>query len=248
MTETKGIMTEDERKRYIRQLPLIGQDGQDKLQRAKILIAGAGGLGSPIATYLALAGIGRIVIVDADTVSVSNLNRQTLHWLSDVGRKKTTSAEEKIRGMNPYVEVETISCNIEEDNVTGIVGDADLIIDALDNFPARYLLNSAAVKRRIPFFHGAVRGFQGQVMTIIPCQTACLRCVFPQTPPAEIFSVIGVTPGVIGSIQATEVIKYLTGKGDLLTNRLLLWDGLSGKTNFLQVKRNLSCPDCGQGK
>lgn len=248
MTETKGIMTEDELKRYIRQLPLIGQDGQDKLQRAKILIAGAGGLGSPIATYLACAGIGHIVIVDNDTVSVSNLNRQILHWSTDVGRKKIISAQEKIRAMNPYVEIETISCNIEEANVTGIVGDADLIVDALDNFPARYLLNRAAVKSNIPFIHGGVRGFHGQVMTIIPHQTACLRCVFPQTPPAEIFPVIGVTTGVIGSIEATEVIKYLTGKGDLLTNRLLLWDGLSGKMNFLQVKRNLSCPDCGQGK
>jgi len=248
MPEESKIITKEELKRYARQLYLIGREGQDKLKRAKILIAGAGGLGSPIATYLALAGVGRIVIVDNDTVEVSNLNRQTLHWSSDVGRKKTTSAEEKIRAMNPYVEVEAISCTIEKANVTGVVGDADLIVDALDNFPARYLLNSVAVKRHIPFFHGAVRGFHGQAMTVIPYQTACLRCVFPQTPPAETFPIIGVTPGVIGSIQATEVIKYLTGKGELLTNRLLLWDGLSGKINFLQVKRNTSCPDCRQGK
>lgn len=247
MPEENVIINEEELNRYIRQFSLIGREGQDKLKRAKILIAGAGGLGSPIATYLALAGIGRIVVVDDDIVSVSNLNRQTLHWSSDVGREKITSAQEKIRAMNPYVEVETISCKIEEDNVTGIVGDADLIVDALDNFPARYFLNSVAVKRHIPFFHGAVRGFHGQVMTVIPHQTACLRCVFPQTPPAEISPVIGVTPGVIGSIQATEVIKYLTGKGELLTNRLLLWDGLSGKMNFLQVKRNPFCPDCRQG-
>jgi adenylyltransferase/sulfurtransferase len=248
MSEEKKIITEEELKRYTRQLPLIGREGQDKLKGAKILIAGAGGLGSPIATYLALAGVGRIVIVDYDTVSVSNLNRQTLHLPSDMGRKKTTSAQEKIRAMNPYIEVEAISCKIEEANVTGIVRDADLIVDALDNFSARYLLNSVAVKCHIPFFHGAVRSFHGQAMTVIPYQTACLRCVFPQTPPAETFPIIGVTPGVIGSIQATEVIKYLTGKGELLTNRLLLWDGLSGKMNFLQVKRNLSCPDCSQGK
>ncbi len=246
MTKTKKIITEEELKRYTRQLPLIGQDGQDKLKRANILIAGAGGLGSPIATYLACAGVGRIVIVDDDTVSASNLNRQTLHWSSDVGRKKTTSAQEKIRAMNPYVEVEIISCTLEEANVTGIVGDADLIVDALDNFSARHLLNRNAVKSNIPLIHGAVHGFNGQVMTIIPHQTACLKCVFPQTPAAEIFPIIGVTPGVIGSIQATEVIKYLTGKGDLLINRLLLWDGLSGKMSFLQVKRNLSCAVCGQ--
>jgi adenylyltransferase/sulfurtransferase len=248
MTEEREIITEEELKRYSRQLSLIGREGQDKLKRAKILIAGAGGLGSPIATYLAFAGVGRIVIVDNDTVEMSNLNRQTLHWSSDVGRKKTASAQEKIRAMNPYVEVETISCMIEEANVAGIVGDADLIVDALDNFSARYLLNSVAIKRRIPFFHGAVRGFHGQAMTVIPYQTACLRCVFPQTPPAETFPIIGVIPGVIGSIQATEVIKYLTGKGELLTNRLLLWDGLSGEMSFLQVKRNPSCQDCSQGK
>ena len=248
MSEEKEIITEEELKRYSRQLPLIGRDGQDKLKRAKILIAGAGGLGSPVATYLALAGVGRIVIVDNDVVELSNLNRQTLHWPSDVGRKKTTSAEEKLRAMNPYVEVETVSCKIEEINVNEIVGDADLIVDALDNFSARYLLNSVAVIRHIPFFHGAARGFHGQIMTVIPYQTACLRCVFPKTPPAETFPIIGVTPGVIGSIQATEVIKYITGQGELLTNRLLLWDGLSGKMDFLQVKRNPSCPDCSHGK
>jgi molybdopterin/thiamine biosynthesis adenylyltransferase len=248
MPKEMEIITEEELKRYSRQLSLIGRDGQDKLKKAKILIAGAGGLGSPIATYLALAGIGRIVIADNDTVGVSNLNRQTLHLSSDVGRKKTTSAEEKIRAMNPFVEVETVFCNIEEENVTGIVGDADLIVDALDNFSTRYLLNRFAIQRNIPFVHGAVQGFHGQVMTIIPDQTACLRCVFPQTPPAEIFPIIGVTPGVIGSIQATEVIKCLTGKGELLTNRLLLWDGLSGKMDFLPVKKNPSCPDCSQRK
>jgi len=246
MTETKAILAEEELKRYVRQLPLIGNDGQHKLKRAKILIAGVGGLGSPIITYLACAGIGRIVIVDNDTVSVGNLNRQTLHWSSDVGRKKITSAQEKIRAMNPFVDVETVSCNIEEENVTGIVGDADLIVDALDNFSGRYLLNRVAIQRHIPFFHGAVRGFHGQVLTVIPDQTACLRCVFPQTPPADIPPVIGVTPGVIGAIQATEVIKYLTGKGELLRNRLLLWDGLSAEVSFLKVKKNSSCPDCGR--
>ena len=248
MPEEREIITDEELRRYSRQLSLIGREGQEKLKRAKILIAGAGGLGSPIATYLAFAGVGRIVIADNDAVEVSNLNRQTLHWPSDVGRKKTASAKEKIRAMNPYVEVETISCTIGEANVNEIVGDADLIVDALDNFPARYLLNSVAVTRHIPFFHGAVRGFHGQVMTVIPHQTACLRCVFPQSPPAETFPIIGVTPGVIGSIQATEVIKYLTGKGELLTNRLLLWDGLSGETNVLHVKRNPSCEDCSHGE
>ncbi|KUG22290.1 dinucleotide-utilizing enzymes involved in molybdopterin and thiamine biosynthesis family 2 [hydrocarbon metagenome] len=245
---SKKVITEEELSRYSRQLPLIGEEGQEKLKKTKILIAGAGGLGSPIATYLALAGVGCIVIVDSDNVEVSNLNRQTLHWSADVGRKKTVSAKEKLRTINPYVEVETISCTIGETNVNDVVADADLIIDALDNFATRYLLNSVAVLRNIPFFHGAVRGFHGHVMTIIPNQTACLRCVFPQSPPAEIFPIIGVTPGVIGSIQATEVIKYITGKGELLTNKLLLWDGLSGEMNVQLVKKNPSCKDCSRLK
>lgn len=248
MSEKRKTVTDEELRRYCRQLPLIGEDGQENLKRAKILIAGAGGLGSPIATYLALAGVGHIIIADNDVVEVSNLNRQILHWNADVGRKKTVSAEDKLRAMNPYAEIKTISCKIEETNVNDIVGDADLIIDALDNFAARYLLNSVAVTRNIPFFHGAVRGYHGQVMTVIPHKTACLRCVFPQSPPAEIFPIIGVTPGVIGSIQANEVIKYITGKGDLLTNRLLLWDGLSGEMKVQLVKKNSFCKDCGSMK
>lgn len=246
MPEKRETITDEELRRYSRQLPLIGKEGQERLKRAKILIAGAGGLGSPIATYLAFAGVGCIRIVDNDTVEMSNLNRQILHWASDVGREKTASAREKIRAMNPYVEVEAISSTIEEMNADEIVGDADLIVDALDNFPTRYLLNSVAITRHIPFFHGAVRAFHGHVMTVIPHQTACLRCVFPQSPPPETFPIIGVTPAVIGSLQATEVIKYITGKGELLTNRLLLWDGLSGETKVLHVKRNSACQDCGR--
>lgn len=244
MSKENDIIIEEELSRYSRQIPLIGKEGQEKLKGAKILIAGAGGLGSPIATYLAMAGVGRIVIVDNDVVEISNLNRQTLHWTADVGRKKTVSAEEKLRTMNPYIEVETISRTIDEKNVNDIVGDVDLIVDALDNFATRYHLNSVAVKRNIPFIYGAVRGFHGHVMTVIPNQTACLRCVFPQSPPAEIFPIIGVTPGIIGSIQATEVIKYITGKGELLTNKLLLWDGMSGEMTIQIVKKNPSCEDC----
>ena len=245
MPEKRETITDEELRRYNQQLSLIGRDGQERLKGAKILIAGAGGLGSPIATYLAFAGVGRIVIADNDAVEVSNLNRQILHWTSDMGRKKTVSAKEKMLAMNPYLKVEAISCTIDEMSVDEIVGDADLIVDALDNFPTRYLLNSIAVVRHIPFFHGAVRGFHGQVMTVIPHQTACLRCVFPQSPSPETFPIIGVTPGVIGSIQATEVIKYITGKGELLTDRLLLWDGLSGEMNTIHVKRNPACQDCG---
>ncbi|KQC08813.1 MAG: adenylyltransferase [Smithella sp. SDB] len=242
------MLTKEELNRYRRQISLLGEEGQEKLKRTKILIAGAGGLGSPVVTYLALAGIGRIAIADDDVVEVSNLNRQILHWSADVGRKKTVSAEEKVRAMNSYVELETVSCKIDETNVNDVVGDADLIVDALDNFSTRYLLNRVAIAHNIPFFHGAVRGFYGQVMTIIPHQTACIRCVFPDSPPAEIFPIIGATPGVIGSIQVTEVIKYITGQGELLTDRLLLWDGLAGVTKVILVKRNPSCEDCSHGK
>lgn len=248
MSEKQETIKDEELKRYSRQQSLIGEEGQEKLRRAKIIIAGVGGLGSSVATYLAIAGVGHIVIVDNDAVEISNLNRQTLHWTSDAGRKKTASAKEKLQAMNPYVEVEAVSCTIEEKNTHDIVGDVDLIVDALDNFATRYLLNRIAVRRDIPLFHGAVRGFHGHVMTIIPNETACLRCVFPHSPPAEIIPIIGVTTGIIGSIQATEVIKYIIGKGELLTNKLLLWDGLSGEMNVQIVKKNLLCKDCSNMK
>jgi len=231
--------------RYDRQIKLFGATGQEKLKRAKVFIAGAGGLGSPISIYLAAAGIGKIVLVDKDVVELSNLNRQILHWERDVGSRKALSALEKLQKMNSDIIVEAATEILDEENVFGLVGDADLIIDAMDNFSSRYLLNKAALDRKIPFIHGAIHGFHGQATTVLPGRTACLRCIFPADPPPETFPVVGVTPGIIGLIQATEAIKYITELGELLAGKLLIWDGIRPTLETIDVERDPGCKDCG---
>ncbi len=239
------MLKSNELERYNRQIRIFGEEGQEKLKNAEVFIAGAGGLGSPISIYLAVAGVGSIRMVDNDSVELSNLNRQILHWNMDIGRRKAESAEEKLKEINPDIEVEATSETIAENNAFELVNDADLIIDAMDNFPTRHLLNRTALAKHIPFFHGAIYGYEGQVTTIIPGKTACLRCIFPEAPQPETFPVIGVTPGIIGLIQATEVIKYITGIGELLAGKLLIWDGLDSKFEEVTVERNPECADCG---
>ena len=241
------MLTKEELKRYQRQILLFGEEGQEKLKGAKVFIAGAGGLGSSISIYLAVAGIGKITIADHDTVALSNLNRQILHRDSEIGKNKADSAREKLTRMNPNIEVVVTLPTIEPGNADKLVGDADLIVDAMDNFPTRYLLNKAALTKNVPLFFGAVNGFYGQTTTIIPGKTACLRCIFPAPPPSEVFPVVGATPGIIGCIQATEVIKYIVGLGSLLENRLLIWDGLQATADEVLLKRNPECEDCKQG-
>jgi molybdopterin-synthase adenylyltransferase len=241
------MLSTRECERYKRQIMLFGDEGQEQLKKAHILIAGAGGLGSPIAIYLAVAGVGTITIVDMDTVDQSNLNRQILHTDRDVGKKKTVSAIEKLRELNEDININAIDAMISERNIHELVGQADGIVDAMDNYPVRYLLNRTALEKKIPFFHGAIRGFYGQVTTIIPGQTPCLECIFPKAPPKEVFPVVGVTPGVIGSVQATEVIKYLTKSGELLAGRLLIWDGLAATTEEIAIEKNPACAACGCG-
>ena len=238
------MLTKERSERYDRQIPLLGEDGQERIRDASVFIAGAGGLGSPVAIYLAAAGIGRITIADFDTVDPSNLNRQILHWSDDVLRMKIDSAREKLAKINPDVEIDVISEKIDEDNVSKLVGGSDLIVDAMDNFRARYLLNKAAIARNIPLFHGAVHGFDGQVTTIIPGETACLRCIFPNNPPEGVFPIIGATCGVVASIQVTEVLKYISCTGTLAANRLLLWDGAATTMSEIQVERDPECVDC----
>jgi adenylyltransferase/sulfurtransferase len=223
----------------------IGHEGQEKLKRSRVVIAGAGGLGSPIAIYLTSAGIGTIRIIDHDQVALSNLNRQILHWEEDIGRKKVDSAKNKLRNLNSSVEIETIGETIKEDNVSQLVEGYDAIVDAMDNLPTRYILNRCAIEKNIPFFHGAVNGFEGRVMTIIPGNTACLRCMYRGPVPQEKFPVIGVAPALIGIIQATEVIKYLLRIGNLLTNRLLLYNGLKITFSEFTVNKNPNCDHCG---
>jgi adenylyltransferase/sulfurtransferase len=201
-TVTPGKLSERELQRYQRQILLFGEEGQEQLKRGRVFIAGAGGLGSPVAMYLAVAGIGTITIADHDTVELSNLNRQILHHDADVGRPKTASAGEKLRAMNPDIEITAIDRTIDGSNVVALTKGYDLIVDAMDNFSTRYELNRAAIHHRIPFIHGAIRGFDGQAMTVIPGKTACVRCIFPSAPPEEQFPAIGVTPGIIGLIQA----------------------------------------------
>jgi len=239
------MLSERERERYKRQILLFGEEGQERLKRAHIFIAGAGGLGSPIAIYLAVAGVGTITIVDMDVVDQSNLNRQILHSDRDVGKKKTVSALEKLREYNADITVNAVDTTITAENIRELVGRADGIVDAMDNYPVRYLLNRVAVEKKIPFFHGAIRGFYGQATTILPGKTPCLECIFPKAPPKEVFPVVGATPGVIGTVQATEVIKYLTGQGSLLEGRLFIWDGLTSTSEEIAVCRNPSCPACG---
>jgi len=240
------VLTAEELDRYARQImiPQVGEKGQEKLKRAKVFIAGAGGLGSPVSIYLTAAGVGYIRLVDHDKVDLTNLNRQVAHWTADVGRKKVESAQEKLNMLNPNVTVETLSVTISEENVSELVAGFDLIVDAMDNLPTRYLLNKTAIEHTVPFFHGAVNGFEGRAMTVIPGKTACLRCLYRGPVPESKFPVIGVTPAVIASIQATEVIKYLVGIGELLANRLLAYDGLNLKFTEFKVQRNPECEHC----
>lgn len=238
------MLSDAEKKRYSRQIRLFGEDGQEKLKRTSVFIAGAGGLGSVISLYMAAAGFGKIRICDCDFVELSNLNRQILHANADVGRPKSQSAYETLTGINPEIEVEALVETISEDNIDQLLRGCDLIMDAMDNFPIRYLLNRAALKRMIPLFHGAISGYQGQATTIIPGKTACLSCIFPRAPPATIFPALGSTCGVIGSIQVTEAVKYVTGAGKLLENRLLFWDGLNGCLDEMACERNSACRDC----
>ncbi len=242
------MLTRHEQERYDRQIMIggFGEGGQEKLKRAKVFVAGSGGLGSPISIYLATAGVGTIRIVDHDKVELSNLNRQVLHWDKDIGRNKVDSATEKLSQLNRSVKIEPVKETINEDNVSSLVAGFDLVVDAMDNLPTRYLLNKTAIEKNIPFFHGAAYGFEGRAMTVIPGKTACLECVYHgATTPGGKFPVIGVAPAVIGCIQAAEVIKYIVGIGELLTNRLLIYDGLNLKFTELKVKKDPNCTHCG---
>lgn len=245
MPERMTVFTDEERRRYIRQAAVLGPEGQEKLRESTVLIAGAGGLGTVIAQYLAAAGVGTLRIVDHDRVETSNLNRQILHWTKDVGAAKIASAAEKISALNPHVRVEPDGRTITEETIDAVIDGAGMIVDAMDNFATRFVLNRAALRLGLPLFHGAVRGWCGQAATIIPGRTACLRCIFPEGPPAETFPIVGATCGVIGSLQALEVIKYATGTGSLLTNRLLFWDGARGEADTIDVRKNPACRECG---
>jgi molybdopterin/thiamine biosynthesis adenylyltransferase len=242
------MLSPHDMERYQRQILLFGEEGQAVLKDSSVLVAGAGGLGSPVAYYLAVAGIGHIRIVDHDRVERSNLNRQILHGDQDIGILKTDSAKKKLAHINPDIIVDARAITIDEESIGPLLNGVDVIVDAMDNYPTRYLLNRAAIEHHIPLMHGAIHGFGGQAITIIPGKTACLRCLFPHPPPKEMFPVIGVAPGIIGLIQANEVLKYLLGIGTLLENRLVLWDGLSCTLEEIPVNKNPECEDCSEMK
>ena len=240
------MLTKGELDRYQRQISIFGKEGQEKLKRAKVFVAGAGGLGSAISIYLASAGVGNIRIVDRDIVEVSNLNRQILYRETDIGLPKTKCAEEELRKINPYIQVEAISNDINELNAADVVGECDVIVDALDNFPVRYLLNKVALAKKIPFIHGAVEGFYGQATTIVPGKTACLKCIFPEPPPVKKWSVVNTICGVVGCIEGNQTLKYILGIGNLLENKLLMLDGFNAYIEELPIERNPYCEDCGK--
>ena len=243
-------LTREQLKRYGRQiaLPELGEKGQAKLLASKVLIIGAGGLGSPAALYLAACGVGRIGLVDSDEVELSNLQRQILHSTKDIGAPKVDSGKKKLRDLNPDVEVSTYNTRLTADNILDVIKDYDIILDCSDNFPTKYLINDACVLSGKPFIHAGIFKFKGQAMTVIPHKGPCYRCLFPELPPAEFSTTqgpMGVVPGVIGTIQANEAIKYLTGIGDLLVGRLLIFDALKNSFRTTDFRRDRSCPVCG---
>ncbi len=248
------VMTDTQAKRYSRHLlvPEVGEAGQFKLLDSRVLLIGAGGLGSPAAYYLAAAGVGTIGIIDADVVEESNLQRQIIHNTSRIGQYKAESARESIEALNPDVKVVTYIERLDESNVARIIADYDVIIDGTDNFPTRYLLNDAALIANKPVVHGSVFRFEGQLTVFKPYEGPCYRCLYPEPPPPALApscaeaGVLGVLPGIIGLLQATETIKLLLGIGDPLVGRLMTYDALAGEFSELRLFRDPYCPACGE--
>ncbi len=235
--------------RYLRQMMIEGwgDEGQRKLSESVVFIAGAGGLASPAAMYLAAAGVGTLRICDFDVIEMTNLNRQLLHNPGRIGQLKAFSARLTLEKLNELVKIEPIEEKISDENVERLVGDANIIVDCMDNFPTRYSLMNAAAAKGIPLVHGSVWGMEGRLAFIHAPQTPCLKCIFPEAPPKEVFPVLGATPGVIGCLQAMEVLKYLTGVGQTLKGRLLVWDGMNTEFRKFRLNSNPSCPLCGHG-
>lgn len=245
--------TEERLSRYSRHILLkdVGVKGQQKLFGARVLVVGAGGLGSPIALYLAAAGVGTIGIADADVVDLSNLQRQIIHFTPDVGRPKVESAAAKMQALNPDVAVRPYREFLMADNIRPIIRDYDFVIDGTDSFAAKFLINDACVLEGIPFSHGGILRFQGQAMTVLPGTSACYRCVFGAPPPADAVptcsqaGILGAVAGMLGTIQAAEALKFITGVGSLLTDALLTFDAKDMTFRKVKVKRNRRCAVCG---
>lgn len=245
-------LTAEEKERYFRQIILdeVGEEGQKKLFNSRVLVVGAGGLGSPVSYYLTAAGVGNIGLVDSDRVELSNLQRQILHFTPDLGRAKIESARDKLVALNPHVNIKTYGIRVTEENVAKLIADYDLVIAAVDNLTTRYLLNKACFEQQKPLIEGGVRDFAGQVTTFLPPDGPCYQCLFPkedgietETPkiPPGLF---GVLPGVIGSLQANEALKILLGIGKPLNGKLLIYDSLSSEFNLVKLNKIPGCPIC----
>ena len=251
---TPSVLTPEQRNRYHRHvlLPEIGEAGQQKLLETKVLLLGAGGLGSPAAMYLAAAGVGTLGIVDMDVVDSTNLQRQILHNVDRIGERKVDSAKKTLTQLNPDVDVVTYDVRLGADNILEIIDGYDVIVDGTDNFPTRYLLNDASLVKRIPVVHGSIFRFEGQVTVFKPYDGPCYRCLLPEPPPAELApscaeaGVLGVLPGIVGSIQGLEAIKVALDLGDPLVGRLLAYDALEESFRTFKVRRDPQCPACGE--
>jgi len=266
-------LSEQERLRYARQIAIPGwsEQGQSRLRQVSVGVAGTGGLGCSILLHLVSAGFGRVVLVDRDRVELTNLNRQILHWEPDVGRNKTRSAAEKLAKLNSRVELESHAESLTASSVDRIFSGVDAVVDGLDSFAGRRLINGFAVRRRIPLFHGAVWGLEGRAMTVLPGESACLECLYPNgeaeggpaddgdgvaegasaesaagpTAAAGVTPVAGVTPALVAAVQVAEAIKYFLGLGELLAGRLLVYDGTGMRFFEVEVERSPQCPACG---
>lgn len=242
-----------QRRRYHRHLllPEVGEEGQKKLLNSKVLLLGAGGLGSPIILYLAAAGVGTLGILDMDEVDLSNLQRQIIHTTDSIGKRKVDSASAAVRALNPDIDVITHDCRLDATNIASIIADYDLVVDGTDNFATRYLINDAAIAAHLPVVHGSIYRFEGQVTVFAPPQGPCYRCFQPTPPPSELApscseaGVLGVLPGIIGSLQAAETLKLLLGIGETLVGRLLTYDALTQSLHTYRLERNPNCPSCG---
>jgi molybdopterin/thiamine biosynthesis adenylyltransferase/rhodanese-related sulfurtransferase len=252
--EPTRLLSDGQRRRYSRQIliPEVGQEGQRRLLDARVLLIGAGGLGSPIALYLAASGVGTIGLVDDDVVDESNLQRQVLHGSDRLGMKKVDSAELTLRGLNPETNVVKHEERLGAENVERLIGGYDVVVDGTDNFETRYLLNDAAVQLRKPVVHGSIYRWDGQVTTFVPFDGPCYRCMYPTQPPpelapgCEVAGVLGVLPGIAGLLQANEVFKLVLGVGEPLVGRLLMFDAMGTTFDEVRIWRDPACPACGE--
>ncbi len=252
------MLSAEERSRYARQLSLpgFGAQGQERLREGRVLVVGCGGLGSAALAYLAAAGVGRIGFVDSDLVEVSNLQRQVLHSTADIGRLKTASAEGRLRALNPHVHLEGYSLRLSTDNARAVFAPYDIVVDACDNYATKFLINDVCCAMRKPFVHAGLGGWCGQLLTVVPGRSACLRCVAPGEDDAAAeegeeptaggvrSGPMGMVPGVLGALEAGEAIKYLTGQGELMTGRLLLYDALAGTFETIRAAPAAECRSC----